>query len=169
MLRKKRKNTLILLFTALVFVAAAIGLVRAYIVNNIITDFTANTVELESIDLLYEPDPILYFSKGCNGIRMGITNDQAFSIREALTKDMFIRPLTHDLASETLNAFNIGIVYSKIDSLSDGIYTAKILFSNGILFHEADARPSDMAAFTLRHKNKLLMNSSLISNMTNIC
>lgn len=169
MSRKKDRNRIFIALAVLALLALAVIAARIYAVNKSIFDFSKDTIKLDSIDLKYEPNPVLYLSKNCNGIRMGITNDQAFSISEALTKKAFSRPLTHDLAFETLNAFNVKAVYAKIDGMDDGIYTAKILFSGGSLLYQADARPSDMAAFTLRYGNGFAISESLASNMSNVC
>ncbi|MFH0890122.1 MAG: bifunctional nuclease domain-containing protein [Candidatus Aenigmatarchaeota archaeon] len=168
MLGKKRNSNAFVLFVALVVIAAVL-LVRGYASAKTIFDFTQDTTEMDNINLRYEPGPVLYLSNGCQGIRMGITSDQAFSIREVLANDMFSRPLTHDLVFETFSAFNIKLVYAKIDAIKDGIYTAKLLFSDNTLYYEADSRPSDMAAFTLRYRNKFAISNSLASNMTNVC
>ncbi len=167
LLKKKRnKNAFIAVF---VIVALAAFLAKSYTASKIVYEFANNTVELDGIDMKYEPNPILYFSKGCDGIKMGITNDQAFSVEEGLTKERFARPLTHDLFFETLDAFRVNLVYAKIDSISDGVYTAKLLFSDGYNLQEIDARPSDMAALTLRFKNKFGISGDLVSNMTYVC
>ncbi len=169
MSRKKSRNRVFVVLGVLALLALAVIAARIYAVNKSIFDFSKGTIELDSIDLKYEPNPVLYLSKNCNGIRMGITSDQAFSISEALTKEAFSRPLTHDLAFETLSAFNVKVVYAKIDGMDDGIYTAKILFSNNALLYQADARPSDMAAFTLRYGNGFAVSEKIASNMSNVC
>lgn len=169
MLKRKRKSNTTIFLAIVVLAFSATILAKAYIMNKALSGFTNNTIELDGIDLKYEPNPTLYFFKGCNGIRMGVTNDQAFSIREAITKDMFNRPLTHDLVFEILNSYKIRLIYAKIDDIKDGIYTSKLLLSDGTTLHEADSRPSDMAAFTLRYGNKFAISNSLISNMTNVC
>ncbi len=164
--RRNNKNAFLAVF---VVVALAAFLAKSYTFNKIVHEFANNTAELDGIDMKYEPNPTLYFSKGCNGIKMGITGDQAFSIEEGLTKERFARPLTHDLFFETMSAYKVNLVYAKIDSITEGVYTAKLLFSDGYSLREIDARPSDMAALTLRFKNKFGMNGDLISNMTNVC
>lgn len=157
------------MFVAVLFILSFVVLGRAYAANKVLLGFTENTTELDVIDLKYEPDPVLYLASGCDGIRMGITNDQAFSIREALTKNMFSRPLTHDLTFEVMDSYKIKLLYAKIDSMENGIYTAKLLFSDGANLNEADARPSDMAAFTLRYGNRFAISDGLLSNMTYVC
>ncbi len=169
MSRKKSRNMVFPVLVILGLLASAVVVARVYATGKVISEFSKNTIELDNIDLKYEPNPVLYLSKNCDGIRMGITNDQAFSIGEALTKEAFPRPLTHDLAFETLGAFNIKAVYAKIDGMDDGIYTAKILFSGGGLLYQADARPSDMAAFTLRYGNSFGISEGIASNMSNVC
>lgn len=167
--RKRRKSRAFMFVAAAVLILSVVSLGRTYAANKVLLSFTEDTTELDVIDLKYEPGPVLYLAAGCNGIRMGITDDQAFSIRESLTKNMFSRPLTHDLAFEVMNSYRIKLLYAKIDSMENGIYTAKLLFSDGSNLNEADARPSDMAAFTLRYGNKFAVSDSLLSNMTYVC
>ncbi|MBI3413329.1 MAG: bifunctional nuclease family protein [Candidatus Aenigmarchaeota archaeon] len=167
--KRKRKNNLLTVTLTLVLILIAVALARNYASGRVLSGFTENTVELDNIDLKYDPNPTLYFSKDCSGIKMGVTNDQAFSIREALTRNMFTRPLTHDLMIDVLNSFRVKLVYAKIDDIKDGIYTAKLLFYDGATLHEADARPSDMASLTLRFGNSFSISNRLLSNMTNIC
>ncbi|MBI1972291.1 MAG: bifunctional nuclease family protein [Candidatus Aenigmarchaeota archaeon] len=169
MLKRKGKHNVPFILVILILIVSAIAFARTYAANRVLSDFAAETVELDAIDLKYEPNPALYFSRGCDGIKMGVTNDQAFSIGEVLTKNTFSRPLTHDLVFDVLNSFKIRIVYAKIDAIKDGIYTAKLLFSDGTTLHEADARPSDMAALVLRYGSKFSISENLVSNMTNVC
>ncbi len=166
---RKRNNGALVFVVAFIVIVAAVLLVRNYAARKAVSDFSKNTVEMDGIDLRYEPGPVLYLSSGCRGVRMAVTNDQAFSIGEMLANDMFSRPLTHDLAFETFSAFGVGLVYAKIDSIENGIYTAKLLFSDGTLYYEADSRPSDMAALTLRFGNRFAISGSLTSNMTDVC
>ncbi|MBI4167926.1 MAG: bifunctional nuclease family protein [Candidatus Aenigmarchaeota archaeon] len=166
--RKRKTNTPVILI-ALILIIAAGAVLKNYAAGKVLSGFTDNTVEMDKIDLKYEPNPTLYFSKACGGIKMGVTNDQAFSIREALTKEAFSRPLTHDLFVDVLNSYNAKLVYAKIDAIQNGVYTAKLLFSDGSTLHEADSRPSDMAALTLRYGNKFAISGDIISNMTDVC
>ncbi|MBI2084912.1 MAG: bifunctional nuclease family protein [Candidatus Aenigmarchaeota archaeon] len=166
---RKRRNTKNAFLAVLFLVLLAAFLAKSYTANKIVHEFSNNTVELDGIDMRYEPGPVLYFSRGCDGIKMGITNDQAFSIEEGLTKERFARPLTHDLFFETSGAFKVNLIYAKIDSITEGVYTAKLLFSDGYALREIDSRPSDMAALTLRFKNKFGISGDLVSNMTYIC
>ncbi len=166
---RKRKNSPLAVLVILVFILVSTVIFKNYTANKALSGFTDNTVEMDKIDLKYEPNPVLYFSKACGGIKMGITNDQAFSIRETLTKEAFSRPLTHDLFVDVLNSYNVRMIYAKIDAIQDGIYTAKLLFYDGSTLHEADSRPSDMAALTLRYGNKFAISGDIISNMTDVC
>ncbi len=169
MTKRKRKSNTVIFLVIVVLVFSATIFIRAYTANKVLSEFASDTSELDGIDVKYEPNPTLYLFKGCSGIRMGITNDQAFSIREVITRNMFDRPLTHDLAFEVLNSYRIRLVYAKIDDIKNGIYTAKLLFSDGTTLYEADSRPSDMAALTLRYGNKFGISDGIVSNMTKIC
>ncbi|ASU86204.1 hypothetical protein CDO52_13610 [Nocardiopsis gilva YIM 90087] len=57
------------------------------------------------------------------------------------------RPLTHDLFRDVLDALDASLSTVNITSLSDGIFYADLVFSNGV---EVSARPSDSIALALR-------------------
>ena len=58
-----------------------------------------------------------------------------------------VRPLTHDLMRDILEAFDVQLRTVNITALRDGIFFADLIFSNG---KEVSARPSDSIALALR-------------------
>jgi uncharacterized protein len=58
-----------------------------------------------------------------------------------------VRPLTHDLFRDVLEALNVQLRTVNITALRDGIFYADLVFSNGA---EVSARPSDSIALALR-------------------
>lgn len=125
--------------------------------------------EHHPLDGAYVENSNLYFYQGCSGIKMGITEDQAYSIREAMIGTVLSRPLTHDLFEDVMEFYGIGILHAKLDSMDDGIYKAKILFYGNFNVYEIDSRPSDMAAMSLRYGNKISISNALLWNFTKIC
>jgi hypothetical protein len=58
-----------------------------------------------------------------------------------------VRPLTHDLLRDILEALDVQLRTVNITALRDGIFYADLVFSNGA---EVSARPSDSIALALR-------------------
>lgn len=57
------------------------------------------------------------------------------------------RPLTHDLLRDILAALGVVLTEVRITALTDGVFYALLVFSNGV---EVSARPSDAIALALR-------------------
>lgn len=57
------------------------------------------------------------------------------------------RPLTHDLLCQLLQHWNHELVAVQIDSLSEGVFYASLVFADGT---SVSARPSDAIAIALR-------------------
>ena len=58
-----------------------------------------------------------------------------------------VRPLTHDLLRDILEAFDVQLKTVNITALRNGTFFADLIFSNG---KEVSARPSDSIALALR-------------------
>jgi uncharacterized protein len=58
-----------------------------------------------------------------------------------------VRPLTHDLLRDILEAFDVQLRTVNITALRNGTFFADLIFSNG---KEVSARPSDSIALALR-------------------
>ena len=58
-----------------------------------------------------------------------------------------VRPLTHDLIRDILEAFDVQLKTVNITALRNGTFFADLIFSNG---KEVSARPSDSIAMALR-------------------
>ncbi len=159
------KNALVLVSLA-ILLAVLLQASSTYFANSELEAFVTNTT---SLDGAYVENSNLYFYRGCSGIKMGITEDQAYSIREAMVGKVLSRPLTHDLFEDVMEFYGIGILHAKLDSMDGGIYKAKILFYGNFNVYEVDSRPSDMAAMSLRYGNKISINNALLWNFTNIC
>ncbi len=162
---KSLKKTLLIL-SLMAFLAVLYQASNTYFSKSVLEKFIANTTQLDGA---YVENSNLYFYRGCNGIKMGITDDQAYSIREAMTGKVLSRPLTHDLLVDIMEFYGIRILHAKLDSIEDGIYKARMLFYDGSDMYEIDSRPSDMAALSLRYGNKISINNALLWNFTKIC
>ncbi|MBI2232845.1 MAG: bifunctional nuclease family protein [Candidatus Aenigmarchaeota archaeon] len=107
---------------------------------------------------------------GCKAITFEITEDQALSIRFGLEKNVFSRPLTHDIMKDVLDHYNIAVESVAIDSFEEDIYRAKIYMRQADRVLNLDARPSDTIALAVRLGMKIKVKDEILeSNGKNIC
>lgn len=76
--------------------------------------------------------------------------NEAQSIECMLQKIKTPRPLTHEFASEILNAFDISMESVVIKQLENGIFTADVTLRQGERYNVIDARSSDAIALAMR-------------------
>ncbi len=64
------------------------------------------------------------------------------------------RPLTHDLIVNILSTLNVNLVTVRINELSDGVYLAELVLSDG---SRIECRPSDGVAIAIRTDAPILV------------
>jgi bifunctional DNase/RNase len=64
------------------------------------------------------------------------------------------RPLTHDLIVNILQTLNVNLITVRITSISDGIYMAELVLSDG---SKIECRPSDAVALAIRTDAPILV------------
>jgi bifunctional DNase/RNase len=64
------------------------------------------------------------------------------------------RPLTHDLIVNILKTLNVNLVTVRINELSDGVYLAELVLSDG---SRIECRPSDGVAIAIRTDAPILV------------
>ena len=99
---------------------------------------------------------------GCRSISMTISEHQAISIASGLNKEFYIRPLTHDLMRDVFENYGIELAAARIDSFTDGVYTAKIYVRKDSKILEMDARPTDAVGLALRMDVPVYFNEELL-------
>lgn len=72
------------------------------------------------------------------------------------------RPLTHDTMVNTLSEFGINLVEVEIKKLPNGVFTADMLFSNGIIERTVDSRSSDAIALAIRVNAPIYTSESVL-------
>lgn len=70
-----------------------------------------------------------------------------------------VRPLTHDLITDLLDAFGEELTEVRITHLEDNVFYALLVFASGL---EISARPSDAIAIALRTESPLLTTEALL-------
>ncbi|SFC99923.1 hypothetical protein SAMN05421780_11813 [Flexibacter flexilis DSM 6793] len=73
------------------------------------------------------------------------------------------RPMTHDLFRAFADEFHYRVSEILISDLSEGIFYAKIICSDGIRTAQIDARPSDAIAIGLRFKAPIYTFENILS------
>ncbi|MBS3052921.1 MAG: bifunctional nuclease family protein [Candidatus Aenigmarchaeota archaeon] len=115
-------------------------------------------------------DNTVVLQSGCNVITFEITEDQALSIRFGLEKNVFSRPLTHDIMKDVFDHYNIAIESVAIDSFEEDIYRAKIYMRQADRVLNLDARPSDAIALAVRLGMKIKIKDEILeSNGKDTC
>ena len=83
-------------------------------------------------------------------IIIGAFEAQAIAIE--IEKITPVRPMTHDLFRSLANSFSISVKEIMIHRLSEGVFYANIVCTDGVTEKEIDARTSDAIALALRFK-----------------
>jgi bifunctional DNase/RNase len=100
----------------------------------------------------------------CRRISFEVTEDQALSISYGLQKNVFSRPLTHDLARDIFDHFGLEMESAAIDAFEDDIYKAKIVVRQDDRVLKLDVRPSDAIALAVREKVPLSVKDSILES-----
>lgn len=93
---------------------------------------------------------ILQESEGERRIPIVIGFPEAQAIQCKLQEVAIPRPLTHDTMVNTLSAFGIDLLEVEIKRMSNGVFSADLIFSNGITEQVIDSRSSDAVALAIR-------------------
>lgn len=111
----------------------------------------------------------LKLTADCMLISFDVTPDQAFSIFNGIHKQLYIRPLTHDIMNDMIDSFGIKVLQARIDEYNNEIYYAKIFMQQGNNVIEVDARPSDAVALAVRTNTPFYIKKELLKAGEKIC
>jgi len=107
---------------------------------------------------------------GCYLISFQVTDDQAFSISHGLGNTIGARPLTHDILKDVIDDFGIKILGMRIERFGEDIYYARMFAQQADKVLDIDMRPSDAIALSVRTKNTLYINQTMLKEKgDNIC
>ncbi len=113
---------------------------------------------------------VVTLQNGCHAISFPVTSDQALSISQGLTNNPGMRPLTHDILKDVIDGFNLTILNARIERFDNDIYYARMFVRQGNKIMDIDLRPSDAIALSLRTKNTLYINNTMLNEQgINIC
>lgn len=105
---------------------------------------------------------ILAEKEGTRRIPIIVGTPEAQSIAIALEKIHTPRPLTHDLLTSLLGAYQVHINHVLIYKFEDGIYYAELSCTDGERDVTIDARTSDAIAIALRVRCKVYILSDIL-------
>lgn len=105
---------------------------------------------------------ILAEKEGTRRIPIIVGTPEAQSIAIALEKIHTPRPLTHDLLTSLLGAYQVHINHVLIYKFEDGIYYAELSCTDGERDVTIDARTSDAIAIALRVRCKIYILSDIL-------
>lgn len=94
-----------------------------------------------------QPIVLLRESAGERYLPIWIGATEATAIAFAQQGVVPVRPLTHDLLKDVLQALGAELTQIRITELRDGVFYAELIFAGGV---EVSARPSDAIALALR-------------------
>ncbi len=105
---------------------------------------------------------ILAEREGTRRIPIIVGTPEAQSIAIALEKIHTPRPLTHDLLTSLLSAYQVQVKHVLIYKFVDGIYYAELECTNGEREVTVDTRTSDAIAIALRVRCKIYILSDIL-------
>ena len=94
----------------------------------------------------------------CLPIRIGAV--EATAIAFAQQRMVSLRPLTHDLFRDVLDAVGIQLLSARIKSMTDGVFDADVVLSNGSI---VNSRPSDGIALAIRTGASVLASHEVLA------
>ncbi len=167
------KNLIIILLMIIVFFSGIN--VGGYFYRPPTVDYILGYTESVSRDGFVEVEPAINFTtvhlvSDCKDVFFDITVDQAYSIHKGLEGSLGVRPLTHDIAGDIMENFDIEITHVRIDRFENDIYYATIFLQRENQILELDARPSDSIALALRTDTPVYFKKSILEEMgTDVC
>jgi bifunctional DNase/RNase len=87
---------------------------------------------------------------------------EAVSINSAKNKELLPRPFTHELFLDFLSRFSLNLRSLSIDSITDGIFYARIQVTSGQREERIDCRPSDGIALALRGNAPIYVDETVL-------
>lgn len=143
-------------FVPLILITVALLFITIDIIK--IKELPEDFIKADNIEI---NETILIINFKGDSLEMTISESQASSINSGLTGKKGIRPNTHDLFLNTLNALNMNLYRVSIDALRESYYTASLHVSFLGISFIIDSRPSDAIALALRANATIYVNSEL--------
>ena len=153
-MRKKKKNRIFIYILLAVLIVSLIVFLKSETEKK---TFTQKIENYEETDVYVQPG-VVFLIKDCRALPVFISEEQSFSIFQAINKEKPLRPLTHDLFKNFIEKTETELLLVKIDSLKNSTYYATLVFED----FELDARPSDALALAIRLEKSVFVSKELI-------
>ncbi len=98
----------------------------------------------------------------CKQIDMLTTEEQTESIQRGMEKRLSERPNVHDIIVSIFEILNIKVLQTKIESMQEQTYYAKLFLQKGNKILALDSKPSDAIAIASRMNAKIYINKTLL-------
>lgn len=149
-----------------------IGFVLILLAGVAAADFagTLTTDNFVEANVIRTEGNTIILGRDCRAIVAEATFEQAHSIRLGKQGRIETRPLTHDIFTEALDAYNITVEEAALESYSDGIYFGELVLRSRDRVLRLDVRPTDAVATALRTDTPVMLNETVLDNQgQNIC
>ncbi len=110
------------------------------------------------------PVLILKESSGERSLPIWIGLLEATAIATEMEKISFVRPMTHDLTVNLLEAVGVQVTRVAVTDLKDNTFYAVITLKHGDAEVEVDARPSDAIAIALRTGAQIFVSEEVMNS-----
>lgn len=110
------------------------------------------------------PVLILKESSGERSLPIWIGLLEATAIATEMEKISFVRPMTHDLTVNLLEAVGVQVTRVAVTDLKDNTFYAVITLKHGDEEVEVDARPSDAIAIALRTGAQIFVSEEVMNS-----
>lgn len=98
----------------------------------------------------------------CTTITMTTSPYQAASIRDGIEGIVDVRPTTHDMVVDILDAYWIDPLYVRIDEMKEGTYFSKLVMRSGDRVLTLDTRPTDAIGVAVRFGSPVYVKKELL-------
>ncbi|MCD4740088.1 bifunctional nuclease family protein [archaeon] len=116
--------------------------------------FTPVQVSLSGNTILLNSD--------CSQVSILTSSTQAAALDNAIEKRIGKRPLTHDVAADSLEFFDVEVIMAKVTRMEAGTYYASLVLQDNSNVLEIDSRPSDAIAFAVRSSAPVYVSNTLL-------
>ncbi len=107
----------------------------------------------------------VFMTAECMQIAASTTEEQAAAIERARLGETPIRPFTHELLADALQALNAEVLMVKVDDMRDGIYYSRLFIRDNSRIIALDSKPSDAITVAYRFSAPIYIKKELIEKV----
>ncbi len=107
----------------------------------------------------------VFMAAECMQIAASTTEEQAAAIERARLGETPIRPFTHELLADALQALSAEVLMVKVDDMRDGIYYSRLFIRDGNRLIALDSKPSDAITVAYRFSAPIYIKKELMERL----